>query len=241
MSDSFPLEALKAQAVAARTYAMGRKWVSATRDYDVVDTTQDQVYKGLDADYTNVIAAVEATRGVVGTYNGGFAMCYYTASNGGQTALATDIWGGEGDYGYLAMVDDPYDLENPSSLVNSVTFAGDLSDNAALKAMLEEGLAALNLPYEGRGAGERRFHRGGRSEVRGQLYVHEAALHALCFGHAGGLVRAGGRCLRASVPRRPRSFRGDARLGHGAGAGAAGQSGAALRLPRGAARCCRKR
>ena len=148
MSDSFPLEALKAQAVAARTYAMGRKWVSATRDYDVVDTTQDQVYKGLDADYTNVIAAVEATRGVVGTYNGGFAMCYYTASNGGQTALATDIWGGEGDYGYLAMVDDPYDLENPSSLVNSVTFAGDLSDNATLKAMLEEGLAALDLPYE---------------------------------------------------------------------------------------------
>ena len=148
MSDSFPLEALKAQAVAARTYAMGRKWISATRDYDVVDTTQDQVYKGLDADYTNVIAAVEATRGVVGTYNGGFAMCYYTASNGGQTALATDIWGGEGDYGYLAMVDDPYDLENPSSLVNSVTFAGDLSDNATLKAMLEEGLAALNLPYE---------------------------------------------------------------------------------------------
>ena len=148
MSDSFPLEALKAQAVAARTYAMGRKWVSATRDYDVVDTTQDQVYKGLDADYANVIAAVEATRGVVGTYNGGFAMCYYTASNGGQTALATDIWGGEGDYGYLAMVDDPYDLENPSSLVNSVTFAGDLSDNATLKAMLEEGLASLNLPYE---------------------------------------------------------------------------------------------
>ena len=148
MSDSFPLEALKAQAVAARTYAMGRKWVSATRDYDVVDTTQDQVYKGLDADYVNVIAAVEATRGVVGTYNGGFAMCYYTASNGGQTALATDIWGGEGDYGYLAMVDDPYDLENPASLVNSVSFASDVSDNAALKAMLEEGLAALDLPYE---------------------------------------------------------------------------------------------
>ena len=84
---------------------------------------------------------------MVGTYNGGFAMCYYTASNGGQTALATDIWGGEGDYGYLAMVDDPYDLENPASLVNSVSFAGDVSDNAALKAMLDEGIAALDLPY----------------------------------------------------------------------------------------------
>ncbi len=148
MSDSFPLEALKAQAVAARTYAMGRKWVSAARDYDVVDTTQDQVYRGLDASYANVIAAVEDTRGVVGTYNGGFAMCYYTASNGGQTALATDIWGGSGDYGYLAMVDDPYDLENPASLVNSLTFRADLSDSAALRGMLEEGLAALEMPYE---------------------------------------------------------------------------------------------
>ena len=148
MSDSFPLEALKAQAVAARTYAMGRKWVSAARDYDVVDTTQDQVYRGLEAEYTNVIAAVEATRGVVGTYNGGFAMCYYTASNGGQTALATDIWGGSGDYGYLAMVDDPYDLENPSSLVNSISFQADVSDNATLRGMLEEALAALDLPYE---------------------------------------------------------------------------------------------
>ena len=148
MSDSFPLEALKAQAVAARTYAMGRKWVSAARDYDVVDTTQDQVYRGLDASYANVIAAVEDTRGVVGTYNGGFAMCYYTASNGGQTALATDIWGGSGDYGYLAMADDPYDLENPASLVNSLTFRADLSDSAALRGMLEEGLAALEMPYE---------------------------------------------------------------------------------------------
>ena len=148
MSDSFPLEALKAQAVAARTYAMGRKWVSAARDYDVVDTTQDQVYRGLDASYANVIAAVEDTRGVVGTYNGGFAMCYYTASNGGQTALATDIWGGSGDYGYLAMADDPYDLENPASLVNSLTFRADLSDSAALRDMLEEGLAALEMPYE---------------------------------------------------------------------------------------------
>ncbi len=148
MSDSFPLEALKAQAVAARTYAMGRKWVSAARDYDVVDTTPDQVYRGLDASYANVIAAVEDTRGVVGTYNGGFAMCYYTASNGGQTALATDIWGGSGDYGYLAMVDDPYDLENPASLVNSLTFRADLSDSAALRGMLEEGLAALEMPYE---------------------------------------------------------------------------------------------
>ncbi|HIU33185.1 MAG TPA: SpoIID/LytB domain-containing protein [Candidatus Pullichristensenella excrementigallinarum] len=146
MSDSFPLEALKAQAVAARTYAMGKKWTSAGRAYDVVDTTQDQVFKGYDARYTNVIQAVEETRGVVGTYNGGFAMCYYTASNGGQTALPTDIWGGSGDYGYLAMVEDPYDLENPSSLVNSLTVSANCEQSAALLTMLQEELAELNLP-----------------------------------------------------------------------------------------------
>ncbi|NLD59102.1 MAG: SpoIID/LytB domain-containing protein [Clostridiales bacterium] len=146
MSDSFPLEALKAQAVAARTYAMGKKWSSAGRDYDVVDTTADQVFKGLDARYTNVIEAVEETRGIVGTYKGGFAMCYYAASNGGQTALATDIWGSSGDYGYLSMVDDPYDLENPSSLVNSLTFSKAGKGSSTLWEMLGDALDGLNLP-----------------------------------------------------------------------------------------------
>lgn len=149
MSDSFPLEALKAQAVAARTYAMGRKWTSAGRDYDVVDTTQDQVYKGYIADYTNVIAAVDATRGVVGMYNDGFAMCYYTASNGGQTALATDIWGGSGDYGYLSMADDPYDLENPASLINSIDVSSDGTGSEKLWSMLSQALENLNLSYTG--------------------------------------------------------------------------------------------
>ena len=55
MSDSWPLEALKAQAVAARTYAMQRKWNAGSRDYDLVDTTADQVYKGYNHVYTTVI------------------------------------------------------------------------------------------------------------------------------------------------------------------------------------------
>ena len=140
MSDSFPLEALKAQAVAARTYAMGKKWTSAAKEYDLVDTPADQVYKGLDASYQNVIAAVDSTRGVVGTYKGGFANCYYTASNGGQTALPTDVWSGSGDYGYLDTRDDPYDLENPRSLVNSARFSPDLQDSPALRGLLEAAL-----------------------------------------------------------------------------------------------------
>ena len=80
MSDSFPLEALKAQAVAARTYALRRKAASASRDWDVTDTTSDQVFKGYNPEYQNVAEAVSATSGVVGTApSGAYAECaeYY--------------------------------------------------------------------------------------------------------------------------------------------------------------------
>ncbi|MER2144080.1 MAG: SpoIID/LytB domain-containing protein, partial [Eubacteriales bacterium] len=143
MSDSFPLEALKAQAVAARTYAMRRKAKAGKRDYHVVDTTADQVFKGYDPIYANVIRAVDETRGVVGLVDGGFATCYYTASNGGQTALPSQIWGSGDDDGYLAMVDDPYDLENPRSLQNELTVSPTCEGSAALKAMLTSALGEV--------------------------------------------------------------------------------------------------
>ncbi len=118
MSDSFPLEALKAQAVCARTYALSK--VGSNRDYDVVDTTNDQVFKGVNYSYTNALRAVQETAGVVGTYNGRLAICYYSASNGGQTELVENVWSGRGDWGYYRMADDPYDLENPESIVRTV-------------------------------------------------------------------------------------------------------------------------
>lgn len=127
MSDSFPLEALKAQAVAARTYALQRKSVSSGRDYDVVDTTADQVFFGYHPDFSNAIEAVNQTRGLVGLYQGNYATCYYTASNGGQTMLPADAFDltNPEKYGYLDVHDDPYDLENPSSQVKSLSIRTD--------------------------------------------------------------------------------------------------------------------
>lgn len=116
MSDTFPLEALKAQAVAARTYAMHRRARYLDRSYHVSDTANDQVYKGLDTRFVPTAQAVSETRGIVGLYNGAYAETFFSASNGGQTALATDVWGSTGDFGYLDMRDDPFDLENPESL-----------------------------------------------------------------------------------------------------------------------------
>lgn len=136
MSDSFPLEALKAQAVCARTYALNK--VNSRTLYDLEDTTNDQVFKGVNYNYTNAIRAVKETAGVVGTYKGQLAICYYSASNGGQTELVQNVWSGRGDWDYYAMTDDPYDVENPESIVRKARIAKDGMLSEDLKAVLHE-------------------------------------------------------------------------------------------------------
>ena len=115
MGESFPLEALKAQAVCARTYVLSHR--DAGRAWDVVDTTNDQVFRGIDARNVNCTRAVQETAGIVGTVNGQLAVCYYSASNGGQTELPGNIWGPGSAAACYAMTEDPYDLENPESVV----------------------------------------------------------------------------------------------------------------------------
>ena len=126
MSNLFPLEALKAQAVCARTYALAH--VDESADYDVVDTTNDQVFKGVNLSDTNAIRAVKETAGLVGMYKGQLAQCYYSASNGGQTELVQNVWSGRGEWDYYAIVDDPFDLENPESIVRKATLNKDGSN-----------------------------------------------------------------------------------------------------------------
>ena len=118
MSDTFPLEALKAQALAAKGYVLLR--IKTTGSYDIGDTSSDQVYKGYDASCTKVISAVDATMGDVLYYNNMPLLCYYAASNGGWMILPSDRWTStiyDSAYNYGV---DPYDLANPSSPVESV-------------------------------------------------------------------------------------------------------------------------
>ena len=149
MSDSFPLEALKAQAVAARTYAL-RKAGAAGQDYDVVDNTNDQAYYGVKAEHENAAQAVRDTAGVCGYYKDALAECFYSASNGGQTELVSHVWGG-GDYGYLVMTDDPYDLENPESVVKTAALPKKMSGSSALGALETPVLGALSEALEAKG------------------------------------------------------------------------------------------
>ena len=159
MSDIFPLEALKAQAVAARTYAL-YKMRGASGAYDLVDNTNDQVFRGYNASNERAIRAVQETAGVACYNNGALAICYYTASNGGQVELVRNVWGkGEGDY--ITMHDDPYDVENPESVVKSAAIAKTAKDgivyNQQLTDYLLDGVseAVTALGYSGDAADTR--------------------------------------------------------------------------------------
>ena len=126
MGNSSNVEALKAQAVAARTYTVRMMSRRASGRYDVVDTTSDQVYRGTPSGNANCVTAVDSTRGIVLQYGGEYVMTYYSASNGGQTESAPHGVG-SGAYAYFTVKDDPFDYANPGSTVKKKNVSKDLT------------------------------------------------------------------------------------------------------------------
>ena len=142
MGNSSGLEALKAQAVAARTYTLRAMDGPSTSIYDVVDTTSDQVYSGTPSGNANCKAAVDATKGIIGKNGSAYTAMYYSASNGGQTESIKNIWGSN-SYTYLKVKDDPYDLANPASKKNTFTVnASGAQSNATLQSLLNNKAAS---------------------------------------------------------------------------------------------------
>ncbi len=95
---SWPMETLKAQAVAARTYAYYQKLHRAGRDYDIVDDTRDQMYGGVARETTRTTKAVHRTAGMVLSFRGRPILSQYTANSGGHTADAGAIFGAPKPY-----------------------------------------------------------------------------------------------------------------------------------------------
>ncbi len=111
-SNSSPQEYQRALLTAARTYAMyhvyrGTKHAS---ENFTVDATYDQVYRGYGAEARdpNVVAAINATRGQIVTYNGTLAITPYYSRSDGRTRSWTEVWGG-GPYAWLVGVSVPWD------------------------------------------------------------------------------------------------------------------------------------
>ncbi|MEL6501770.1 MAG: SpoIID/LytB domain-containing protein [Cyanobacteria bacterium J06623_1] len=107
---SWPIEALKAQAVAARSYALYKRNVESNGIYDVDTTIGTQVYKGLDSEYTTTHEAVNSTLGQIMTYNNEVILAAFHSSSGGYTENVEDIW--TSPLPYLRSVVD-YDHESP--------------------------------------------------------------------------------------------------------------------------------
>lgn len=101
MPASWHAQALRAQAVAARSYAAFERGARTGARYDVDDTTRSQVYGGLSAETTATNAAVTATRTEVRSYGGKPAFTQFSSSNGG--------WTTPGSMPYLVAKADPYD------------------------------------------------------------------------------------------------------------------------------------
>lgn len=119
MSNSWPLEALKAQAICARTYVMRVGERHSKYGFDVCNTEDCQVYYGVDFQYkshTDVSdEAVEATAGLCMYYNGKPIYAVYSASNGGASEDSKNVWGSS-DHPYLQGKADPYEASVASKI-----------------------------------------------------------------------------------------------------------------------------
>ncbi len=96
MPASWAIEAHKAQAIAARSYALANLGKRAKFGYDLKDTPEDQAYGGASKETPETNYAVEQTKGIVLTYNMKVINAYYSASAGGQTSVSS--WGGNLPY-----------------------------------------------------------------------------------------------------------------------------------------------
>ena len=107
MPAKWPLEALKAQAIASRTYALKQK---GTPFYDIDSTQRNQVYNGLESRTYKTTRAVRRTRSLVLTYKNKLINALFHSSSGGMTENSQDVW--KNEYPYLSSVKD-FDRNNP--------------------------------------------------------------------------------------------------------------------------------
>lgn len=113
MPSSWHPEALKAQSVAARSYALAAGGHCSWFGQGVMcRDTSDQVYGGFGGEAASANAAVDATAGKVLLFDGGVASTFFFSTSGGKTAAKHHEWGGAA-LGYLVSVPDPFDTISP--------------------------------------------------------------------------------------------------------------------------------
>lgn len=138
MPSSFPLEALKAQTVIARSYAQ-TNINRNKKDFDLYDDTRSQVYSGIPKSrLSNVEKAIKETKGEVITYNGRVIDALFHSYSGGYTASAKEVYGN--DIEYLKPVEDIYSKGVPMSVLTWTYLIP--------KSQLEKEIGFIPLDYD---------------------------------------------------------------------------------------------
>lgn len=112
MGSSFEMDALKAQAVAARSYAISNLKKYIKHGYNLTNDIYSQVYLGVNNVNDKIRKAVDETKGLVAFFNGEVINATYSSSNGGVIASSEEVWGNK--YPYLVVKSDPYSTNTPN-------------------------------------------------------------------------------------------------------------------------------
>lgn len=125
MGYNFPLEALKAQAVASRSFALSNTKHKAD-GYDLCDSTDCQVYSGYHGEHQNTNQAVDETKGILALYGGEAIQAMYHSTSSGMTEDSQYAWGG--NLPYLKPVIDEFSTDAPYSNWNYTISLSELSN-----------------------------------------------------------------------------------------------------------------
>jgi stage II sporulation protein D len=211
MPASWHLEALKAQAVAARTYVLYQRQNSANAIFDVGNTTRWQVYGGVDKEAASTRAAVEATRGQVLTHGNQLINAVFHACAGGHTENVEDVW--SNPLPYLRGVPSPdADIQdcqwtrsfNAQEFAQQIGYSGTISE---ITPAIDGQGRVVSLQIQGSTGGMTISGKDARSAlgIRSTLFTLEPVLSRVAA--AGG-----------SIPTVPNSFNLVGRgYGHGIG------------------------
>ena len=170
VSSAWHPEMLKVQAVAARTYALYNKMLSAAREYDVMSTIQDQVYRGRSGVDHRVEEAVESTRGIVVTHLRAPIYAAFSSTAAGPTEDAVNVWANK-DLPYLKGVECPFDIESPYYQWKASVKIDQLEQNLRRQGFSVGTIATITpIVYSraGRVARFRILHSGGETVLRGE-------------------------------------------------------------------------
>ena len=189
---SWPIEALKAQAVAARSYALGTG--TGNPVFDQYDTVASQVYGGYSSEQTRTNLAVARTRGEVLRYQGKVIVAYFHSTSGGHTENNENIFAGDTPLPYIRGVPDPWDKTSPYHrwrLSYSARRLGDALGVGRLRSVnvTKRGVSGRIVwaTFRGRN-GRNRLH--GWGDIRSRLTLRDAPSKFIKITARGSTARA---------------------------------------------------